>query len=794
MEPIAIVGLGCRFPKAKNPAEFWQLLREGVDAIAEVPPDRWDIKDFYDPEPSTPGKANSRWGGFLDRVDGLDADFFGITPGEAKQMDPQQRLVLEVGWEALENAGLAPDKLAGSKTGVFLGIGSYDYHKQVCYDPSNIDPYSSIGTSNSIAANRLSFLLDLRGPSMTVDTACSSSLVSVHLACQSLRLRESDLCLAGGTNVMVRPGVTIALSKAGLLSAGGRCKTFDALADGYVRGEGCGMVVLKRLEDALRDRDRILAIVRGSATNQDGTSNGLTAPNRHSQEAAIRQALENAGVQPAEISYVEAQGTGTTLGDAIEVKALKAVLMQGREGDLPCWIGSVKTNIGHLESAAGIASLIKTILSLQQGEIPPHLHLQQLNPYISLAGTPFAIPKAPQDWSPSSKPRFAGVSAFGFGGTNCHLVVAESPKSLKIERSSDRSLHILALSAKTPAALQELAGRYESYLASHPEASLADMCFTVNTGRSHFEYRLAAVAASTAQLRQKLTDFSRDRETAGATSGRVGRKKRRKIAFVFPSESRDRLSRGCQLYATESTFRASVDRCARIGGFETEKSLVNILDSDLDSRDSRWTRLALFAFQYALAQLWQSWGILPKAAIGNGVGEYVAACTSGKLSLEMAIASTLEDAGGEGAKSRNEEEVGKEGDRMASATLVAASYPSLSAQLIPSIKTLVAAGYDLFIEISPQPTNLWEFAGDRASGIALTWLSTVAAGQSPWQQILQTLGELYVRGLPVDWSAVDKDYVRDRLELPTYPFQRQRYWLDNGTNPEKSDLKMEDIF
>ncbi|NEO89217.1 MAG: polyketide synthase, partial [Moorea sp. SIO3G5] len=358
MEAIAIIGLGCRFPGARNPEEYWRLLCNGVDAIIEVPADRWDIDAFYDPKPGTPGKMSTRWGGFLEQVDQFDPQFFGITPREAVYIDPQQRLLLEVAWEALDNAGQVVEKLAHSNTGVFVGISASDYHQRFQQGGySVINAYMGTGNALSIAANRLSYLFDFRGPSMAIDTACSSSLVAVHLACQSLQSRESNLALAGGVNLLLSPELTIIVSQAQMMATDGRCKTFDARANGYVRGEGCGIVVLKRLEDAIRDNDNIIALIKGSAVNQDGRSNGLTAPNGPSQEAVIRQALANAGVAPAQINYVEAHGTGTPLGDPIEAEALGAVLSQDRSPDNPCMIGSAKTNIGHLESAAGIAGL-----------------------------------------------------------------------------------------------------------------------------------------------------------------------------------------------------------------------------------------------------------------------------------------------------------------------------------------------------------------------------------------------------------------------------------------------------
>ena len=392
MEPIAIIGLGCRFPGADNPEAFWQLMRNGGDAITDIPPERWDIERFYDPTPATAKKMYSRQGGFLKNVDQFDPQFFRISPLEATYLDPQQRLLLEVTWEALENAAIVPETLAGSQSGVFIGISDVDYHRLAYQSPTNLTAYVGTGNSTSIAANRLSYLFDLRGPSLSVDTACSSSLVAVHLACQSLQNQESNLCLVGGVNLILSPETTVVFSQARMMAPDSRCKTFDARADGYVRSEGCGVVVLKRLRDAIQDGDRVLAVIEGSAVNQDGLSNGLTAPNGPAQQAVIRQALANAQVKPAQISYVEAHGTGTELGDPIEVKSLKAVLGEKRSLDQTCWLGSVKTNIGHLEAAAGMAGLIKVVLCLQHQEIPPNLHFKTLNPYISLADTAFAIP------------------------------------------------------------------------------------------------------------------------------------------------------------------------------------------------------------------------------------------------------------------------------------------------------------------------------------------------------------------------------------------------------------------
>ena len=420
-EPIAIVGAGCRFPGGENPRAFWKLLRSGSDAVREVPAERWNIDDYYDPDPAVPGKVNTRCGGFLDRIDEFDADFFGISPREAVRVDPQQRLLLEVTWESLEDAGLPPASLARSRTGVYVGVIGSDYALLQCCNLYDMDVFSGTGSSHAIVANRLSYVLDLNGPSITLDTACSSSLVTVHLACQSLRRRETDLALAGGVNLMLGPEMTVALTKAYMLAPDGRCKTFDASANGYVRGEGCGMVVLKRLGDALAAGDRILAVIRGTAVNHDGRSNGMSAPNGPAQEAVIRAALADARLAPTQVGYLEAHGTGTRLGDPIEIEALRSVLCQGRGHDEPLVIGSVKTNIGHLESAAGIAGLIKIVLMLRHGEIPPHLHLRTPNPLLRLDQSPMVIPTTLRAWPKGTELRRGAVSSFGFGGTNSRM-------------------------------------------------------------------------------------------------------------------------------------------------------------------------------------------------------------------------------------------------------------------------------------------------------------------------------------------------------------------------------------
>jgi len=430
MDPIAIIGMGCRFPHgADNPQAFWSLLQNGIDAVTEVPSNRWSLDEYYDMDMDAKGKIYSRYGCFLDQVDNFDADFFGISAREAALMDPQQRLLLEVAWEAMEAAGLTGPQLSGSRTGVFVGVMNQDY-LWLFPEFADFDIHTATGNSASVIAGRLAYILDLHGPALAVDTACSSSLVSVHLACQSLRQGECDMAFAGGVNMILSPIVSIAECRAHMLSPDGRSKTFDAAADGYGRGEGCGMILLKRLSDALADGDSIVGIIRGSAVNHDGASSGLTVPNELAQEGVIRQALTNAGIDSSQVDYLEAHGTGTALGDPIEINAINAVYGNNRSKDDPLFVGSVKTNMGHLEGAAGIVAFLKTALAIQHGEIPPHLHYETPNPNINWKDIPIQIPKCSTAW-PSNrmekKRRIAGISSFGFSGTNVHVILEQAP-------------------------------------------------------------------------------------------------------------------------------------------------------------------------------------------------------------------------------------------------------------------------------------------------------------------------------------------------------------------------------
>ena len=516
-DDIAIIGIGCRFPAGiDSPESYWQLLSQGIDAISEIPSQRWDGQKYYHFEPNTVGFTNTKRAAFIDAVDQFDPQFFNISPREAVNLDPQQRLILETSWEALERAGQMPERLAGTKAGVFIGITANDY-AQLSDDLGRYDAYFNSGNSLNVAAGRVSYTLGFTGPSLAVDTACSSSLTAVHLACQSLKQRECRLALAGGVNLMLLAENFVALSQAGMLSSDGHCKTFDASANGYVRGEGCGMVVLKRLSDALADKDTILAVIRGSAVNQDGASGGLTVPNGISQQAVIEQALANAKVSPDLINYVEAHGTGTPLGDPIEVNALASVFASSHNTENPLFIGSVKTNIGHLESAAGIAGLIKLVLSLQNQQIPKQLHYQTPNPHIDWKALPIKVVDTPIAWLRGEKRRLAGVSAFGFSGTNAHVIIEESP-SVPENHAPVEACYLLPISAKTEEALKALQQRYLDYFLTHPTLDYARICYTAALGRQHFQYRSILSATTISQAIQQLQALLNGETTSVTTN------------------------------------------------------------------------------------------------------------------------------------------------------------------------------------------------------------------------------------------------------------------------------------
>ncbi|MGD9824694.1 amino acid adenylation domain-containing protein, partial [Desulfobacter sp.] len=638
-ESIAVVGLGCRFPGGcNNPEAFWKFIETGGDGITEVPADRWDIDSFYDANPDTLGKMTTRWGGFIDQIDQFDPAFFGISPREARGIDPQQRLIMEVGWETLEDAGELPAQLKGSSTGVFVGISGSDYGRLLFKDPLMLDLYSGTGNSTSIAANRLSYFLGLRGPSIAVDTACSSSLVAVDLACQSLNNVNCDLALAGGVNLILSPEMNIVFSKARLMALDGRCKTFDSSADGYVRSEGCGMVALKRYSDALNDGNRIYGLIRGTHVNQDGESNGLTVPNGLAQEMLIRESLRKAGIKPSQINYAETHGTGTAIGDPIEVNSLGKVLGEERKSTKPLIIGSVKTNIGHLEQAAGIAGLIKVLLSLKHNKIPPHLHFKEINPLISLDSIPALIPQKQIPWVAGQEKRIATVSGFSFGGVNAHVVIEEAPASYKTNDKYPFACHLLTLSARNEDALVDMAGQYKKYLESHPNTDAAAFCYTANALRSDFSCRLALTGEDIRVLEKELTNFANNLDSHGITigKGRPGNKP----AFIFTGQGSQYPGMGRELYKSQPVFRQEMDRCHAILMKDHQISLLSLLYDDHDTdllNQTANTQPALFSLEYSMARMYQAWGIKPSVVMGHSVGEFVAACIADVFSLEDAL-------------------------------------------------------------------------------------------------------------------------------------------------------------
>lgn len=669
---IAIIGMACRLPgNAQTPDAFWQLLSQGKHATTDIPSQRWESEAYYDPDPQTPGKMYTRAGCFVDDVAGFDANFFGISPREAARMDPQQRLLIEVTWEAIENAGLAMSALAGSPTGVFIGMMQTNEYSQLQMqqeDASRDDPYFGTGSAASVASGRLAYLFDWQGPTLTVDTACSSSLVSLHLACQSLRKGECTVAVVGGVNTVLLPETMVNACKMGMLSPDGHCKTFDAAADGFVLGEGCAVVVLKPLARALADNNPLLAIIRGSAVNQDGRSNGMTAPNKLAQEAVIRQALARAGVHPWEIDYVEAHGSGTSLGDPIEIAALEAVFAEGRKQ--PLQVGAVKTNIGHLVGAAGIAGLIKTVLALQHREIPPHLNLQQLNPHIARLQRVTTIPTVRTPWQTGQPARLAGVSSFGWSGTNAHVVLQEAPgPEASSAPGAPAPAQLLVLSAHTETALNQVTENLVAYIQEHPDVPLAAIARTLQSGRSSLQYRRMLVCRDRDDALALLRARTEQRVVTGLSTAE------RPVAFLFPGVGEQYVDLALELYQLEPTFRETVVTCCALlkerAGLDLHDAIFSqgarnapstngkatafprregvdlrrlmehrtrtVLASLDQLKQTAMAQPAAFVIEYALARLLETWGIHPVAMLGYSLGEYVAACLAGVFALEDAL-------------------------------------------------------------------------------------------------------------------------------------------------------------
>ncbi len=643
-EPIAITGIGCRFPGgAEDPGSFWRLLCDEVDAVAEVPAERFDLERVYDPRRGTPGKIYSRFGAFLPSVDRFDAPFFGISPREAVHLDPQQRLLLEVSFEALEEAGVPHERVPRSRTGVFVGMIANDYMELMHRSAGALDLYSLNGGGRYGASGRISFCLGLEGPSLTVDTACSSSLVVLHLACQSVWSGECDVALAGGAHLVLQPQDSVSICQGNLMSADGRCKFGDARADGFVRGEAVAVVVLKRLSQAVADGDRIYAVIRGTAVNNDGASNGAMAtPSPVTQVAMLREAYRRAGVAPGQVRYIEAHGTGTGVGDRVELEALAAVLAVERQPEHPCFVGSVKTNIGHAEAASGMASLIKLALCLYHREIPRSLHCHDLNPAIPWSEIPLVVQTGEKiAWPEDPFPAFGGVNSFGLSGTNSHVVLEEPPRSALLpgERRAARGPWLVTVTARGPKALRAAAASCQTRLAQPGAPEVADVAFTTTLRRIHLEYRAAVVAGSSEELRQGLLAVAEDQPRPGVATGHAVAGDRPRVAFIFPGQGWQWQGMGRELLATEPAFRVALEECSRViervAGWSP---LAELLAEPAASRlyELQVIQPTLFAFQVALAALWRSWGVSPDTVVGHSMGEIAAAHVAEILSLEDA--------------------------------------------------------------------------------------------------------------------------------------------------------------
>ncbi len=649
-EAVAIIGVGCRFPGGVNDTEaLWKLLVEGREAVCEVPADRWNVERFYDAEPGITGKSVTNRGGFIDGIDQFDPQFFGISPREAPYVDPQHRLLLETAWEAIENAGMVLDFERGTDLAVFVGISHVDYQiiQGTPWDSSGITSHSSTGSAHSIAANRISYCLNLRGPSIAMDTACSSALTAVHSACEHIRAGRCTSALAGGVTVMITPGGFIGFSQASMLSPEGRCKAFDASADGFVRGEGAGMVLLKRLSDAIADGDPIRGVILGTAVNQDGHTNGISLPSPEAQARLVREACADAGIAPSSVGFVEAHGTGTAVGDPIEAHALADALCVDRPEGSPLPIGSVKTNLGHMETAAGIAGLVKALVMLERGQIPPSLHFRTPNPHIDFTKLKLRVPTELEPFPEVDGARIVGVNSFGFGGANAHAILTTAPVHARTEHvvPDEKRNWPLVLSARSENALKALAGRLGGWIDEHMKSNghsplLPDLAYTLGARRNHHPHRITMVAGAVDEVIQELNAFATGESVQKLRAAFSPRRERpARIGFVMSGQGPQWWGMGRELMRHEPVFRETIERCAAALAPWTQFSLLEELARDEASSQMSRTEIAqpaIFAMQVALAELWKSWGIVPSAIVGHSVGEIAAACVAGVLSLEEA--------------------------------------------------------------------------------------------------------------------------------------------------------------
>ncbi|MGW0284019.1 SDR family NAD(P)-dependent oxidoreductase [Streptomyces sp. NPDC003236] len=877
-EPVAIVGIGLRFPGGSgSPDEFDAFLREGRSGIGPIPRDRWDVEAFTPEGPDDKGKIIAKAGGFLDRIDLFDAGFFNISPKEARYMDPQQRLLLETAWQALEHAGIDPAPLRRGNGGVYIGASSIDYALELDSLPyEELDGHLASGITMFPLSGRLSYFLGWRGPSMSVDTACSSSLVALHLAVQALRAGESDIALCGGVNALHHPRIPVMFSNAQMLSPDGHCKTFDEAADGYARAEGCGIVVLKRLSDARRDGDRVLALVRGTAVGQDGDSAGLTVPNGPAQEKVIRAALATAHLGPEDISYVEAHGTGTPLGDPIEFGAIGDVFVDSHTKDRPVLVGSVKTNLGHMEPASGIVGVIKTVLQLRSGTVYPHVGLNTPSGRIPWDLYPLRVPTECEPWRAEVKR--AVVNSFGFAGTIGAVVLEEAPEpAAQKESGLPYAAPVFTLSAKSAAALREQAARYRRLLDDEPALPTGALAYTSNVARTHHPYRVAAPVAGRAAL-TKLLDRAAETEHEGPTGIR-------KTAFMFTGQGSQYAGMGAALYEALPVFRAHVDECDRLFAEPLGRSVRELLLGTADDPEAidrtEYTQPALFTLEYALAQQWMAWGVRPNVLIGHSIGEVVAAAVAGLFSLPDAVKLVAARArlmqavraeGGMAAVAAPADEVapllegrddlalaavnapdqtvvsgataaldevtgvladrGFRVDRLTvshafHSPLMAEVYDDFRAALdgitfhepkislisnvtgrlarlreignadywvrhigepvrfLDGIRAVAKRGRHALVEIGPQAA-LTALARRGVAAEDHVWLASLRRRDTTTATTLTALADYYAAGLGVSWTGYHDGYATPaKVDLPTYAFQRKRYWLPSVT-PRRS--------
>ncbi|MFI2287584.1 SDR family NAD(P)-dependent oxidoreductase [Streptomyces niveus] len=893
-EPIAIVSMSCRFPGGvRSPEELWRVVADGVDAIGEFPSDRgWDLDALYDPDGERPGTSYTRSGGFLDDVAGFDAAFFGISPREALAVDPQQRLLLETAWEALERAGLDPESLRESDTGVFVGAMAQDYMPRLQELPAEFDGYGLTGSTSSVASGRLSYVLGLCGPAMTVDTACSSSLVALHLAAQALRQGECSLALAAGATVMSTPGMFVEFSRQRGLSEDGRCKAFGAAADGTGWGEGVGVLLLERLSDARRNGHEVLAVVRGSAVNQDGASNGLTAPNGPAQQLVIRQALANARLQPSEVDVVEAHGTGTTLGDPIEAEALLATYGQGR-GEQPLYLGSLKSNIGHAQAAAGVGGVIKMVEAMRHRRLPKTLHIDEPSPHVDWASGAVELLTEERHWPSESRPRRAGVSSFGVSGTNAHVIIEEGqPTSTATDRTApaapapkEQPLALWPLSGRTDRALRGQARKLLARLAEderehqyeHPEPTPSDLGHALATTRSAFAHRAVLVGRDRADFEAGLRALAAGEQATGVARGNAVPSDG--VVFVFPGQGSQWVGMAVELLESSTVFAERMCECAAaLEPFTDGWSLLDVLDEEAPLERVDIVQPVLWAVMVSLAALWRSYGVEPAAVLGHSQGEIAAAVVAGALSLEDgakvvalrsrlirtelagkggmasvglsydeltpqlaewaeelsvaavnspssvvvsgtdgALTELLDRLSGEGVRTRRVPvdyashsaqvesirealDVKLDGIAPRSAALPFYSavtgaefdtagldseywYTNLRAtvRFEPALRELLERGHGVFIEMSPHPVvvpGIRETVESAERPAAV--LGSLRRGDGGPRRFLTSLAEAYAHGVRLDWDAVHPGAATVGVQLPTYAFEQERYWLQTG--------------